>query len=150
MPLIRTTLLYVIRLMSFESPLREASECKRETAPVSAAASNSLSHLGSFTHTFPTGMEPLQPAAAQRTANGGQRTRFHMAANARRIFSAFIWIITLVSSSRTRIYPPNEGECGGTSRRVRGFLHAGRRRCVRSVRVRGRMAKEQEELCMKT
>uniref|UniRef100_A0A8P4GFH5 receptor protein-tyrosine kinase n=1 Tax=Dicentrarchus labrax TaxID=13489 RepID=A0A8P4GFH5_DICLA len=31
-----------------------------------------------------------------------------MAANLRRIFSTFIWIITLVSSSRTRIYPPNE------------------------------------------
>ncbi|XP_070774320.1 ephrin type-A receptor 4-A-like isoform X3 [Enoplosus armatus] len=31
-----------------------------------------------------------------------------MAAHLRRIFSTFIWIITLVSSSRTRIYPPNE------------------------------------------
>uniref|UniRef100_A0A8P4GPB8 receptor protein-tyrosine kinase n=1 Tax=Dicentrarchus labrax TaxID=13489 RepID=A0A8P4GPB8_DICLA len=52
-------------------------------------------------------MEPLQPA---RRANG-EHTRFHaahMAANLRRIFSTFIWIITLVSSSRTRIYPPNE------------------------------------------
>ncbi|XP_035526333.1 ephrin type-A receptor 4-like [Morone saxatilis] len=52
-------------------------------------------------------MEPLQPA---RRANG-EHTRFHaahMAANLRRIFFAFIWIITLVSSSRTRIYPPNE------------------------------------------
>ena len=86
-----------------------------ETAPASAAASNSLSHLGSFTHTFPTGMERLQPA---RRANG-EHTRFHaahMAANVRRIFSTFVWIITLVSSSRTRIYPPNEGECGGWNR----------------------------------
>uniref|UniRef100_A0A3Q1GVM0 receptor protein-tyrosine kinase n=1 Tax=Acanthochromis polyacanthus TaxID=80966 RepID=A0A3Q1GVM0_9TELE len=52
-------------------------------------------------------MEPLQPA---RRANGG-RTRFHsvhMAANLWRTFSTSIWIITLVSSSRTRIYPPNE------------------------------------------
>uniref|UniRef100_A0A3Q3KP55 receptor protein-tyrosine kinase n=1 Tax=Monopterus albus TaxID=43700 RepID=A0A3Q3KP55_MONAL len=31
-----------------------------------------------------------------------------MAANFWRIFSIFIWILTLVSSSRTRIYPPNE------------------------------------------
>ncbi|XP_028282486.1 ephrin type-A receptor 4-A-like isoform X1 [Parambassis ranga] len=31
-----------------------------------------------------------------------------MAANLWRTFSATIWIITLVSSSRTRIYPPNE------------------------------------------
>ncbi|TKS79993.1 Ephrin type-A receptor 4-A [Collichthys lucidus] len=52
-------------------------------------------------------MEPLQPA---RRANG-EHARFHgahMAANLRRIFSTLIWIITLVSSSRTRIYPPNE------------------------------------------
>uniref|UniRef100_A0A3P8TKR1 receptor protein-tyrosine kinase n=1 Tax=Amphiprion percula TaxID=161767 RepID=A0A3P8TKR1_AMPPE len=52
-------------------------------------------------------MEPLQPA---RRANGG-RTRFHsahMAANLWRTLSTSIWIITLVSSSRTRIYPPNE------------------------------------------
>uniref|UniRef100_A0A4W6EQQ1 receptor protein-tyrosine kinase n=2 Tax=Lates TaxID=8186 RepID=A0A4W6EQQ1_LATCA len=52
-------------------------------------------------------MEPLQPA---RRANGGH-TRFHtahMAANLRRIFYTFVWIIALVSSSRTRIYPPNE------------------------------------------
>uniref|UniRef100_A0A4W6EN48 receptor protein-tyrosine kinase n=1 Tax=Lates calcarifer TaxID=8187 RepID=A0A4W6EN48_LATCA len=31
-----------------------------------------------------------------------------MAANLRRIFYTFVWIIALVSSSRTRIYPPNE------------------------------------------
>ncbi|GLD58641.1 receptor-type tyrosine-protein phosphatase S-like isoform X3 [Lates japonicus] len=52
-------------------------------------------------------MEPLQPA---RRANG-EHTRFHtahMAANLRRIFYTFVWIIALVSSSRTRIYPPNE------------------------------------------
>lgn len=87
-----------------------------ETAPVSAAASNSLSHLGSFTHTFPTGMEPLEPA---RRANG-EHARFHtsahMAANMWRTFSTFIWIVTLVSSSRTRIYPPNEGKWGGRKR----------------------------------
>lgn len=121
----------------------------RETAPASAAASNSLSHLGSFTHTFPTGMERLQPA---RRANG-EHTRFHaahMAANLRRIFSTFVWIITLVSSSRTRIYPPNEGECGGwnrpscATRSPYSFFFfpfrsgaAWRRRGLRSVRVRG-------------
>eukprot|EP00064_Thunnus_orientalis_P013168 superscaffoldBa00002108_g13205 len=52
-------------------------------------------------------MEPLQPV---RRASG-EHTRFHtahMAANVWRTSSAFIWIITLVSSSRTRIYPPNE------------------------------------------
>ncbi|KAM7379169.1 hypothetical protein PAMP_004739 [Pampus punctatissimus] len=52
-------------------------------------------------------MEPLQPA---RRASG-EHTRFHtahMAANVWRISSVFIWIITLVSSSRTRIYPSNE------------------------------------------
>lgn len=85
-----------------------------ETAPLSAAAvSNSLSHLGSFTHTFPTGMEPLQ--LARRGANG-QHTRCHsahMAAHLWRIYSTFIWILPLVSSSRTRIYQPNEGEWGG-------------------------------------
>lgn len=121
----------------------------RETAPASAAASNSLSHLGSFTHTFPTGMERLQPA---RRANG-EHTRFHaahMAANLRRIFSTFVWIITLVSSSRTRIYPPNEGECGGWNRPSCATRSpysvffspfrsgaAWRRRGLRWVRVRG-------------
>uniref|UniRef100_A0A3Q0SEK8 receptor protein-tyrosine kinase n=1 Tax=Amphilophus citrinellus TaxID=61819 RepID=A0A3Q0SEK8_AMPCI len=49
-------------------------------------------------------MELLQRA---RRANG-ERTRFHMAANLWRTLSATIWILTLVSSSRTRIYPPNE------------------------------------------
>uniref|UniRef100_A0A3B4Y6P7 receptor protein-tyrosine kinase n=1 Tax=Seriola lalandi dorsalis TaxID=1841481 RepID=A0A3B4Y6P7_SERLL len=53
-------------------------------------------------------MEPLQPA---RRANG-EHARFHtsahMAANLWRTFCTFIWIITLVSSSRMRIYPPNE------------------------------------------
>ncbi|KAF7649154.1 hypothetical protein LDENG_00146140, partial [Lucifuga dentata] len=52
-------------------------------------------------------MEPLQPA---RRANR-ENTRFHMAhmaANLWRIFSTSIWIITSVSSSRTRIYSPNE------------------------------------------
>uniref|UniRef100_A0A3Q4I1N4 receptor protein-tyrosine kinase n=1 Tax=Neolamprologus brichardi TaxID=32507 RepID=A0A3Q4I1N4_NEOBR len=45
-----------------------------------------------------------------RGANG-ERTRFHaahMAANLWRTFSSTIWILTLVSSSRTRIYPLNE------------------------------------------
>ncbi|XP_076001135.1 ephrin type-A receptor 4-A-like [Genypterus blacodes] len=53
-------------------------------------------------------MEPLQRARSR--ADGG-RTRFraaHMAANLWRIMSASVWIITSVSSSRTRIYPPNE------------------------------------------
>ncbi|KAM3866286.1 ephrin type-A receptor 4-like [Diretmus argenteus] len=52
-------------------------------------------------------MEPRQPA---RRAHG-EHARFHaaqMAAELRRICSAFIWIITVVSTSRTRIYPPNE------------------------------------------
>ncbi|KAF1383998.1 hypothetical protein PFLUV_G00137670 [Perca fluviatilis] len=52
-------------------------------------------------------MEPLQPA---RRASG-EHTRFHtahMAIHLWRICSTFIWILTLVSSSRTRIYPPNE------------------------------------------
>uniref|UniRef100_A0A3Q3LF85 receptor protein-tyrosine kinase n=1 Tax=Mastacembelus armatus TaxID=205130 RepID=A0A3Q3LF85_9TELE len=52
-------------------------------------------------------MEPLQPA---RRSNG-EHSLFHtahMAANLGRIFSTFIWTITIVSSSRTRIYPPNE------------------------------------------
>lgn len=76
-----------------------------ETAPESAAASNWLSHSASFTLTFPTGMEPQQPerrGSAQRAA--------HMAARLWRLFLTFTWIIALVSSSRTRIYPPNEGE----------------------------------------
>lgn len=86
-------------------------------------------------------MEPLQPA---RRADG-EHTRFHaahMAANLRRIFSTFIWIITMVTSSRTRIYPPNEGECGGngpscTARSGFPLRHAGTHRCERSVRVPG-------------
>ncbi|KAM9845151.1 ephrin type-A receptor 4-A-like [Aulostomus maculatus] len=52
-------------------------------------------------------MEPLQRACG---ANG-QHTGFHtahMATRLWRIFSSFIWIIALVCSSRTRIYPPNE------------------------------------------
>ncbi|KAM8839438.1 ephrin type-A receptor 4-A-like [Synchiropus picturatus] len=48
-------------------------------------------------------MDP-QPA---RTASGNH-TRFHMASHLWRIFPTFIWILALVSSSRTRIYPPNE------------------------------------------
>uniref|UniRef100_A0A8C9ZL02 receptor protein-tyrosine kinase n=1 Tax=Sander lucioperca TaxID=283035 RepID=A0A8C9ZL02_SANLU len=52
-------------------------------------------------------METLQPA---RRASG-EHTHFHtahMAVHLWRICSTFIWILTLVSSSRTRIYPPNE------------------------------------------
>ncbi|KAJ4937272.1 hypothetical protein JOQ06_001851, partial [Pogonophryne albipinna] len=49
-------------------------------------------------------MEPLQPA---RRANA-EHTRFHMAAHLRRLFSTLIWMLTLVSSSRTRIYQLNE------------------------------------------
>lgn len=55
-------------------------------------------------------MEPHRPA---RSANGGH-ARFpatHMASNLRRAYFTSIWIITFVSSSRTRTYPPNEGEC---------------------------------------
>nr|XP_019966131.1 PREDICTED: ephrin type-A receptor 4-A-like isoform X1 [Paralichthys olivaceus] len=54
-------------------------------------------------------MEPLQPAA--RTAANWGNAHFHashMAADLWRIFSTFVWIIALVSCSRTRIYPPNE------------------------------------------
>ncbi|XP_038574137.1 ephrin type-A receptor 4-like isoform X3 [Micropterus salmoides] len=52
----------------------------------------------------------MEPLRAARRANG-EHTRFHtahMAANLWRLFPTLIWIITLVSSSRTRIYPPNE------------------------------------------
>ncbi|XP_061654039.1 ephrin type-A receptor 4-like [Phyllopteryx taeniolatus] len=52
-------------------------------------------------------MDPPQPA---RTASG-QHARFppsHMAAHVRRTFTAFMWIIATVSSSRTRIFPANE------------------------------------------
>ncbi|XP_010784228.1 ephrin type-A receptor 4-A isoform X1 [Notothenia coriiceps] len=52
-------------------------------------------------------MEPLQPV---RRANA-EHTRFHtahMAAHLRRLFSTLIWMLTLVSSSRTRIYQLNE------------------------------------------
>ncbi|KAM6918920.1 ephrin type-A receptor 4-A-like [Xenentodon cancila] len=52
-------------------------------------------------------MEPLQPP---RRADR-EPTRFraaHMAAKLWRTFAVSMWIITLVSSSRTRIYPPNE------------------------------------------
>ncbi|KAM9789937.1 ephrin type-A receptor 4-A-like [Neosynchiropus ocellatus] len=48
-------------------------------------------------------MDP-QPA---RTASG-HRSRFHMASHLWRIFPTFVWILALASSSRTRIYPPNE------------------------------------------
>lgn len=78
----------------------------------------------------------------------GERTRFHaahMAANLWRTFSSTIWILTLVSSSRTRIYPPNEGKEGGTRIRVACVAQSGlfsavaswERSCVRSRRVLG-------------
>nr|XP_046265267.1 ephrin type-A receptor 4-like isoform X3 [Scatophagus argus] len=53
----------------------------------------------------------MEPHQAARRASGSH-TRVdaaaHMAASVQRIFPTFIWIITLVSSSRTRVYPPNE------------------------------------------
>uniref|UniRef100_A0A8C7ZW11 receptor protein-tyrosine kinase n=2 Tax=Oryzias sinensis TaxID=183150 RepID=A0A8C7ZW11_9TELE len=52
-------------------------------------------------------MERHQPArGANRELAGFQAT--HMAAKLWRTLSASIWILTLASSSRTRIYPPNE------------------------------------------
>lgn len=90
-------------------------------------------------------MEPLQPA---RRANG-EHTRFHtahMAANLRRIFATLIWIITLVSSSRTRIYPPNEGEWGGNRPTIVGFSAPARwERPLRALRARPRIGKERGE-----
>ncbi|KAF6727636.1 Ephrin type-A receptor 4-A [Oryzias melastigma] len=52
-------------------------------------------------------MERHQPARAA----SGEISRFqaaHMAAKFWRTLSASVWILTLASSSRTRIYPPNE------------------------------------------
>ncbi|RVE61871.1 hypothetical protein OJAV_G00173670 [Oryzias javanicus] len=52
-------------------------------------------------------MERHRPARAA----SGELSRFqaaHMAAKLWRTLSASIWILTLASSSRTRIYPPNE------------------------------------------
>lgn len=123
--------------MSIGLPLGGQSEYERP--PHYPLLHPTCLHLGSFTHTFPTGMKPHRPA---RRANG-RHARFHathMAAHLRRIVSTFIWIITLVSSSRTRTYPPNEGEYGGNRRsRVThsgcSLLHVGKHRCVRSVRV---------------
>lgn len=67
------------------------------------------SHLASFTHTSPTGMEPHRSA---RTAGGGRGLfcAARTAANSRRILPVFVWIVALVSGSRSRTYPPNEGE----------------------------------------
>ncbi|KAM3603808.1 uncharacterized protein V6R79_002405 [Siganus canaliculatus] len=93
-------------------------------------------------------MEPHRPT---RTASG-EHARFHtvahMAANLRRIFSTFIWIITLVSSSRTRIYPQNEGECGEgiaekqreTSAPARGEMP------LRALRARPRMVESRTNM----
>lgn len=85
------------------------------------------SHSASFTHTSPTGMEPHRSA---RTAGGGRGLfcAAHTAANSRRILPAFVWIVALVSGSRSRTYPPNEGEYGGdaATRHAEGG-HAGER-----------------------
>ncbi|XP_028328183.1 ephrin type-A receptor 4-like isoform X1 [Gouania willdenowi] len=56
-------------------------------------------------------MERLEPARAERTLTRGfLRTTTHMAASTLlwRTFSVSLWITAAVSSSRTRIYPPNE------------------------------------------
>lgn len=123
--------------MPLELPLRGQSEYERP--PHYPLLHPTCLHLGSFTHTFPTGMKPHRPA---RGANGrhARSQATHMAAHLRRAFATFIWIITLVSSSRTRTYPPNEGEFGGNERSCAShsgcsLLHAGNRRCVRSARV---------------
>lgn len=85
----------------------------------------------------------------------GERTRFHaahMAANLWRTFSSTIWILTLVSSSRTRIYPPNEGKEGGTRIRVACVAQSGLfSRCcelgeiLRALKARPRIAKNREK-----
>ncbi|XP_075877235.1 ephrin type-A receptor 4-A-like [Nelusetta ayraudi] len=52
----------------------------------------------------------MEPHRLARSANG-RHARFpatHMAANLRRAYFTSIWIISFVSSSRTRTYPPNE------------------------------------------
>lgn len=79
-----------------------------ETAPLTSAR---CIQLASFTHTSPTGMEPDRAA---RTAGGGRGLfcAAHTAASSRRILPAFVWIVALVSGSRSRTYPPNEGEWG--------------------------------------
>lgn len=123
--------------MPLEVPLREA--CEWERPPHYPPPHPTCLHLGSFTHTFPTGMEPHRPA---RTANGrrGRLYAAYMAVNLRRLIFTLIWIITLVSSSRTRTYPPNEGECGGNRRRAhsgRQLAHAWKHHCVRPVNVSG-------------
>ncbi|XP_029379854.1 ephrin type-A receptor 4-like isoform X2 [Echeneis naucrates] len=53
-------------------------------------------------------MEPLHPARTASRGHARFHTSPHMAAHLRRTFYTFLWIITSVSSSRTRIYPPNE------------------------------------------
>ncbi|XP_037538226.1 ephrin type-A receptor 4-A [Nematolebias whitei] len=52
-------------------------------------------------------MEALQPAFRANGEVARVRTA-HMAASWWRTFSTSVWIISLVSSARTRIYPPNE------------------------------------------
>lgn len=99
-----------VPLGSCHSLSGEVSECERP--PYYLPLHPTLFHTCfSFTHTFPTGMERHQPArGANRELAGFQAA--HMAAKLWRTLSASIWILTLASSSRTRIYPPNEGECG--------------------------------------
>lgn len=83
----------------------------------------------------------------------GERTRFHaahMAANLWRTFSSTIWILTLVSSSRTRIYPPNEGKEGGTRIRVACVAQSGLffrelGEILRALKARPRIAKNREK-----
>lgn len=92
------------------------------------------SRSASFTHTSPTGMEPRRSV---RTAGGGRGLfcAANIAANSRRILPAFVWIVALVSGSRSRTYPPNEGECGGASTPAERGLRAVRERLRTVARV---------------
>ncbi|TWW72676.1 Ephrin type-A receptor 4 [Takifugu flavidus] len=52
----------------------------------------------------------MEPGRAARTAGGGRGLfcAAHTAAGSRRMLPAFVWIVALVSGSRSRTYPPNE------------------------------------------
>ncbi|TNM97813.1 hypothetical protein fugu_014059 [Takifugu bimaculatus] len=52
----------------------------------------------------------MEPDRAARTAGGGRGLfcAAHTAAGSRRMLPAFVWIVALVSGSRSRTYPPNE------------------------------------------
>ncbi|XP_011614833.1 ephrin type-A receptor 4-like [Takifugu rubripes] len=52
----------------------------------------------------------MEPDRAARTAGGGRGLfcAAHTAASSRRMLPAFVWIVALVSGSRSRTYPPNE------------------------------------------